>query len=303
MSAARDRRPVIVGIGEFVERPATLREGHDPLGLAVIAARRAIGDAGASIDLLAACDSVDLMHLISWRYEDTATRFVERLGISPRRSVYGHGGGESPVRAIHEAALRIRSGESRIALVCGGEASHTARKARSQGVVLPWPARAKAMENPWLVEKKLHPLAIAHGVAQPTCVYPFYENACTSAWGQTPDEALGQSAQLWAHLSEVAASNPFAWLNRPVSARTIETASADNRPIAFPYTKLLVANPMVNMASAVLLMDELEALEAGIAPDRLIHVAAAAAANEPDDYLARDRYDHSPAQEAVLAAA
>jgi acetyl-CoA acetyltransferase len=303
MSSGASRKVVIVGIGEIVDRPASLLEGLDPLGLATAAARRAIEQAGASVDLLKLCDSVDLMHLISWRYEDTAARFTERLGIAPKRAVYGEGGGESPVAAIHRAALRIASGAARVALVCGAEANHTARKARGEGLELPWPARAKTMENPWRVEKKLHPLAIAHGITQPTLVYPFYENACAAAWGQSPDEALRESAQLWAGLSGVAATNPNAWIRRPHSAEAIATTGPDNRLVAYPYSKLQVANPMVNMASAVVLMEEQDALAAGVAPERMIFVGGAAASNEADDFLARDRYDHSGSQEAVLAAA
>lgn len=294
---------VVVGVGEYVDRPDPLDAALDPVGLAAEAARRAAADAGATSDILSRCDSIDLMHLVSWRYEDTVSHLTARLGISPRRAVYREGGGEMPVRAVHEAALRIASGASRVAIVCGGEAGHASRKARTQGVVLPWPARAAMMENPWQLGTRLNPLAFAHGIDQPTLIYPLYENACTAAWGITPERAHAESAAMWSDLSQVAADNPHAWSRRSMAAEAIAETGLANRPIAYPYNKLMVANPMVNMGSAVLLMSESEALAAGISPERLVYLLGGAAADEPDDYLARDRFDRAAAQEAVLSAA
>jgi len=300
VSGKTPRRVAIVGAGEIVEHPGTVTQGLDPLGLAQAAVARAVENAAARIDVLALCDSVDLMHQISWRYENTAAQFLARLGIAPRRAVYNVGGGERPVRAVHEAALRIAAGESEVALVCGAEAQSTSQKARRAALELPWPSRAKAMENPWRIEDKLHPLSIAHGLAQPTHVYPLYENACIAAWGQSPAEGSAESADLWARYSIVAASNPYAWHGEAVSARTINTPSADNRPIAYPYTKLMVANPIVNMGASVLLMSEDAALQAGISANRMVYLTGGAAAAEADDYLQRDNFTHSAAQEAVL---
>ena len=300
MSGKTPRRVAIVGVGEIVDHPGTVTQGLDPLGLAQAAVARAVENAAARIDVLALCDSIDLMHQVSWRYENTAAQFLARSGIAPRRAVYNVGGGERPVRAAHEAALRIAAGESEVAVVCGAEALSTSQKARRAALQLPWPPRAKAMENPWRIEERLHALSIAHGLAQPTHVYPLYENACTAAWGQSPAEGSAESADLWARYSNVAASNPYAWHGEAVSSRAINTASADNRPIAYPYTKLMVANPIVNMGAALLLMSEDAAQAAGIAADRMIYIAGGAAAVETDDYLQRDTFTHSAAQEAVL---
>jgi acetyl-CoA C-acetyltransferase len=48
------------------------------------------------------------------------------------------------------------------------------------------------------------------------------------------------------------------------------------------------------------LMSEDAALEAGISADRMVYLAGGAAAAEADDYLQRDAFTHSAAQEAVL---
>lgn len=291
---------VIVGVGEIADRPTDLADGLDPIGLMSVAATKACEDAGVTRDVI---DAVDIVHQISWRYDDTAQRFCERFGIDPAQAKYHPGGGESPVKLIHEAALAIERGESRVSLVVGGEARNTAAKARRSGVDLPWPDRARVMEHPWAVEDKLHPLAIAHGVAQPTYVYPFYENARISALGLPPELEHRRSADLWAGFARVAVDNAFGWARSAPSAEEIATPSDRNPWIAYPYTRLMVANPTVNQAAAVLLMDAAHALSLGISPKAMIHVLGGAAADEPADFLARDGYAASPAQDAVLRSA
>ena len=137
-------------------------------------------------------------------------------------------------------------------------------------------------------------------VATPTNVYPFYENATQKAWGQSPREAQEESASLWSVLSAVAASQPNAWLRRRFEPAEIVSPSGDNRPIAWPYFKLMVANPTVNQGAAVLLTSLARARSAGIAENKLVHIWGGAAASEPRDYLARDDYHHSGAMEGVL---
>mgnify|MGYP001575988468 CR=1 FL=1 len=294
-------RPVLVAIGEICDRPVDLTQGLDPIGLMAAAARRAEEDLGQPV--LARVDALEVVHQISWRYEDTARRLCERLGVSPPRAVYHPGGGDSPLHILHEAALRIARGESRIALICGGEAQNTAKKARAEGLELPWPRRARLMEHPWDVEHKIGAMGRAHGLAQPTYIYPLYENATLHAWGQTPSQAQAESAELWARYAQVAATNPFAWQRKPKSADEIATVAPSNPLIAWPYPRLMVANPTVNQGAAVIVMAEALADELAIPHARRVHLAGGAAAREPDDYLHRNGYTSCPAQQVVLDAA
>ena len=146
-------------------------------------------------------------------------------------------------------------------------------------------------------------MATKLGVAKPVTVYPFYEAATAAHWGQTPRQALQESGDLWSRYSAVAAQNPNAWLKRAFTADAITQVSADNRLIAWPYTKLMVANPTVNQGAAILLTSLARARAAGIAEDRMVHVWGGAAAEEVRDYLDRDQYTESHAQNAVLKAA
>ncbi len=293
-----DRTPVIVGCGEAVDRPADLAAALDPVGLMAVGARRA--DVGG---LLRQVDRLDVVNLVSWRYRDPPGELAARLGIAPAATRYAAIGGETPTKLVHEAALAVQRGEAKVALIAGAEAQHSAGRAQKRGVELPWPAFAH--DAPARVERGtyLHPLAMATGASMPVNVYPFYDMASAHAWGQTPAEAQAESAQLWARYAAVAADNPSSWLTERHDAASIATVTPANRLIAWPYTKLMVANPAVNQGAAVIVTSVAAARAAGIADADMIHILGGAAADEPRDYLARDGYASSPAQDAVLSRA
>jgi acetyl-CoA C-acetyltransferase len=295
-----DRIPVIVGIGEIVDRPKDIADGLEPLTLLEQAVKRAEQDAGAK--LLHELGSLDVVNFLSWRYRDPEKLLAERLGVAPAHCYYGPVGGESPIRYIHEAAQRIARGECSVAAICGAEAQSTATKAERAGVSLPWTPFAHDVPEPKRGAAFQKPLAVKLGVFRPVSVYPFYESASSAHWGQTPREALAESGALWSRYSDAAAHNQNAWLKRHFAPEEITTPSADNRPIAWPYTKLMVANPTVNMGGAVLLTSLAKARAAGIAEERLIYPLGGASAEEPRDYLIRDQFCESHPQNAVLNA-
>jgi acetyl-CoA C-acetyltransferase len=298
-STGEDRIPVIVGVGEIVDRPAEIAAGLEPLALLEAALQRAEQDSGAP--LLGAIDSLDVVNFLSWRYRDPARQLSERLGIAPTHAYYGPVGGESPIRYLHEAAQRIARGECSVAAICGAEAQSTATKAERAGIPLPWTPFAHDVPEPKRGAAFQKPMAVKLGVFRPITVYPLYEAAAAAHWGQSPRQALAESGDLWSKFSGVAAQNPQAWLKRRFSADEITAATPDNRLIAWPYTKLMVANPTVNMGAAALMTSLAKARQAGIATDRLVHVWGGAAAEEPRDYLVRDQFYQSHAQNAVLA--
>jgi acetyl-CoA C-acetyltransferase len=295
------RIPVIVGVGEISDHPVDLVAGLEPLSLMHEALKRAERDAGAK--LLHAIDSLDVVNFLSWRYRDPERQLCARLGIAPSHAYYGPVGGESPIRYLHEAAQRIARGECSVAAVCGAEAQSTATKAERAGVTLPWTPFAHDVPEPKRGAAFQKPMATRLGVARPITVYPFYEAATAAHWGQPPREALAESGALWSTYSAVAAQNPNSWIKRAVMPSEITQPSPDNRLIAWPYTKLMVANPMVNQGAAILLTSLAKARAAGIAEDKMIHIWGGASAEEVRDYLERDQFFESRAQNAVLNAA
>src|ERR1700692_2504851 len=293
-----DRIPVLVGVGEIVDRPKEISRGLEPLALLFEALKRAEADSGGK--LLGEIQSLDIVNFLSWRYRDPEKQLAGRLGIKPKHAYYGPVGGESPIRYLHEAAQRIARGECSVAAVCGAEAQSSATKAERAGVKLPWTPFAHDVEEPKRGAAFQKPTAVKLRVFRPVTVYPFYEAATSAHWGQTPREAMAESGELWASYSNVACQNPNAWLKRRCTPGEITTPSPDNRLIAWPYTKLMVANPSVNMGGAVLMTSLAKARAAGIAEDSLIHVWGGASAEEPRDYLIRDQFFQSHPQNAVL---
>src|ERR1700751_2830760 len=178
-----DHIPVIVGVGEIVDRPKDIADGLEPLTLLEQAVRRAEQDAGAK--LLHELGSLDVVNFLSWRYRDPERLLAERLGVAPPHCYYGPVGGESPIRYIHEAAQRIARGECSVAAVCGAEAQSTATKAERAGAKLPWTPFAHAVEEPKRGAAFQKPRAVKLGVFRPVTVYPFYEAASSAHWGQT----------------------------------------------------------------------------------------------------------------------
>jgi acetyl-CoA C-acetyltransferase len=292
-----ERIPVIVGAGEITHRTKDPAEGLEPIALMECALREAERDAGAA--LLAQMDSLDIVCEVSWPYVDAASLLTKRIGAAPARAVNGPVGGESPVRYIHEAALRIARGESQVGAIVGAESNYSVVSAEKAGLGLPWSPKDPDPK----IERARHwslPVTMQHGLFMPPMVYPLYENATLAAWGQTPREALAESGLIWSRFSEVAASNPYAWSREPFTAEQITAPSDRNRLIAWPYTLRMVANSQVNQGAAIIVTSLAHALELGIPRERLIYPWCGAAAKEPRHYLERDQYARSHAQDAVF---
>lgn len=296
-----DRWPVIVGVGEVTDRTTDPAFAKEPLTLIEEAARSAAIDSGR--ELLAEPTLLRVINVMSWSYRDLPSAVCERLSISPRRKIYGQIGGETPVSHLHEAARAIVAGDAEVALVCGAEAFSSVRVADRAGLSLSWlPQEANPTPITRLTDV-LSPLAVLHGLDRPSAIYPLYENACQHFWGQSPEEGRAESAALWSSLSRVAATNPHAWLKREYSAQEIATPSRSNRLVAWPYTKLMVAQPNVNQGCAIIVTSYGRARAAGIPERRMVFVRGGAGACEPRDILARDHYHGASSMDAVLCAA
>ena len=286
--------PVIVGAGQINDRPAEGAPGLNSLDLMAEALRRADADAGGG--WLAQLDSLSAVAQLSFPdLGDVSRPLADALGAAPRdckQTRYPMG--DSPVALLIEAAQRIARGEIETAAVAGGEALRTAARRAAAG-------RRDAVRES--AARAARPGRERYGIVAPTDVYPLYENACRAAWGQSLAEAQAESAEIWSLMSRVAAESEGAWLRTPLAPADILAASPGNRPIAFPYTKLMVANASVNQGAGFIVASLARARAAGVSEDRLIYVGAGAMAREPGDVLARDRLDRSPGMEATLRAA
>ncbi len=291
MSQSPDYIPVIIGTGQINDRPAEPIDGLEPAALMEASLRKADADAGGG--WLERLDSLMLVAQISFPdLGDVAPALAARVGAAPRlRGMTALPHGDAPIRLLNDAANAIAKGEIRVAAVAGAEALRTAmgRRAVSSG-----PRNRFSPPSP---------LAARYGLVHPIDIYPLYENATRAAWGQSLAVAQDESATIWSGMSKVAATSDGAWLKHLVDTRTVKTPSADNRPIAHPYTKLMVANAAVNQGAAFIVTSLAEARARGISDERLVYVGAGAAAHEPDDFLLRDGFTHSAGMEASIAGA
>ena len=299
--------PVIIGVGQVNDRdePGKRALGLDSLGLMEAALRAADHDAGGG--WLANLDSLGVVDQISFpELGDVSTPLAERLGTKPRicyKSAYGSG--DSPLLLLNEAANRIGAGEITVAAIVGGEALRTAARRAATGAI---GAAAGAGGASASSHNAVRALSLRrgpsyrhrYGLVAPVDVYPLYENAGRAAYGQTLAQAQDESAQIWSRFSAVAADNPGAWLRRRVSPEEIKTVSAANRPMAFPYCKLMVANSSVNQGAGFLVTSLATARARGIPDERMIFVGLGAAAHEPADVLARAGFVESPSMTVSL---
>lgn len=293
-----ERMPVLVGVGQVNDRPADPLEGLTSVELMAEALRRADADAGggwlARADRLAAVRQISMPAL-----HPAAPRVADMLGLSGLATGdTASASGDSPIRLLDEAANAIAAGDARIVAVTGGEALRTAAaRLRAQGADA---AQQNAMRA--LTTRREPGYRQRYGLTAPVDVYPLYENACRAAWGQTLAEAQAETGAIWSRFSKVAATIDAAWLRDPLAPEAITTPGPGNRPIAFPYTKLMVANASVNQGAAFLVTSLAEARRAGLPDHRLIHLGLGAAAAERDEVLKRDRFDASPSMAAALDA-
>lgn len=285
--------PVIIGCGQINDRAATGAEGMDSLELMVAASRAAGADAGDGI--LDQTDWLGIVHQLSFpKLTGTLVDGISSaLGVSPNTARETPSPtGDSPILLINEAANAIGRGEANVALIVGAEALRTAGKRKAEAAAAasgedtkkgPYPKRAPITPEP----------RHQYGLITPTDVYPLFENAARAQYGQTLAEAQTESGTIWAGMSDVAASNDHAWIRQRRTAAEIVEPTADNRPIAFPYTKFQVANAAVNQGAAMIVTSLAVAKAAGVNDDRIIYVGKGAAAHEAEDPLNRPDYASS----------
>ena len=297
MALDAERVPVIVGVGQVNDRTEDPAQALDPIGLMAEALHRADADAGGG--WLVDCDSLSVVNQIAWPHLNPLdVAIATALAMTPahcEQTVMPNG--DSPVRLLNDAANRIGAGEASICAVVGGEALRTAGKlaaAKQRAVGYKPNALLDASHR---VRKGY---AQDHGLVVPVDVYPLYENAMRAALGQTLAEAQAETGALWAGMSEVAAANEHAWMGEPVSPAEVVTPSEINRPIAFPYTKLQVANSSVNQGAGFLVTSLAEARRRRVPEVGLVHIGHGAAANEDSNFLARAEYSGSAGLEVSI---
>lgn len=298
MSASLDpRTPVLIGTGQFNNRVDRGEAALEPVDLMAEALRRAETNAGVA-GIVATADSVRVLMLLSWRYRDPGALVADRLGIDEPESVYTVMGGNYVQTLVNRTALDILEGRNDLVLLTGAEAWRSRSDARKTNTELGWTDQDDATPEARAFSPDrdlMGPGEIARGIFLPVQVYPMFENALRAADGLTLEEQRDRTAQLWARFSEVAATNPNAWIQRSYSADEIATVTPDNRMIGFPYTKLENSNNMVEQGAGLIMCSVERAEALGIDRDRWVFLHSGADASDHWFISNRDDLHSSPA--------
>ena len=270
------RTPVVIGVGQFLNRVDQGAEPQSPHELMVEALRRAEADAGAP-GAAARAEVVAAVPVISWRYRDPARLVAEAVGADRAATWYPTVGGNTPQLLVNKLAGAISAGDVDLGVVVGGEAYRTRMDARRNDRPLDWPKQDESVDPSWNDGQPFlmgHPAEQARGIFMPTQAYPLFENALWHESGRTLEQHLAHVGRIWSGFSQVAAANPYAWRREAYTADEITTPTPENRLVGFPYTKRMVSNPDVDMSSAVIVCSADRAAALGVPKDRWVFVHA-----------------------------
>jgi len=289
--AVDPRTPVLVGVGQVVERPhpaTPIAERPEPVDLMARALEAAADDCGpraAGRRLLERAGSLRVIFPLSWRYVNPGALVAERLGIAPGELAVTVIGGNNPQTVMSATATAIAGGALDVALVTGAECIATRLAARRDPdrPVLAWTTQTDATPDPVVLGTDRAPVTeveAARGLDRPLRVFPLFENARRAAASEGIEEHQEKVSALWARFSEVAATNPYAWSREARTAEQIRTPGPGNRMVAFPYPKLMNANDRVDLGAALVLCSVAAARAAGVPEDRWVFPVSGADAHD-----------------------
>jgi len=298
------RAPCLIGVARRTWHPDEVgAEGApEPLAMWEEVARAAAADAGAP-DALTGIGTLDVVYCQSWEYDDAPGRLAERLGAHPGAARYSGIGGTVPQVLASRAAAAIGAGDLDLALVVGGEALATVRRNKKEGRKPEWSHRA-AERRPFPFEAPFHPAEVAHTIFQAYLAFAVFDNARRAHLGRSLADHRDRLGRLMAPMSEVAAADPAnAWFPTARTAGELSGVGPDNRMVAYPYTKLMMAIMDVDMAAALLLASDETADRLGVPAERRVYLRGWGYAEDPNYVAERRELWRSPAMGAASRAA
>jgi acetyl-CoA C-acetyltransferase len=277
MSELDPRTPVLVGIGIVEQRQDDPGLALEPVALMIDAVRRAAADAGIAAQLHA-IERV-LVPQGLWSYGDPGRMIADAIGATSANTVYAKLGVMQQT-LIDEACLGIGKGEFELAVVVGGEARYRGLRAQIAGIEASETANTGSPDIVMEPDAELyHDVEVAALGHMPVGYYAIMESAFRAANGWTVEQHRDRLAELYSRFSEIAAANPHAWKRDALAPEAIRNASAKNKMLAFPYTKLHNSSWNVDQAAALLLCSVEQAEALGIPRSQWVFPLASAESN------------------------
>jgi acetyl-CoA C-acetyltransferase len=221
-----------------------------PMELVEAATRAALDQAGIDSSSVGGVYTTPLSSLTE---DDAAGMLADALDAGPGPRVVSTYSGAAPQRLLAAACRAVAAGEIDVAVVAGGIADASVRRARragieppagptsvwSQGSKTPLPKDFRRDWGPAYIPE------IGSGAGLPASYFALVQSVLDS---DRPVD-LGQ---LMAPFTATAARRPdLAWFPTARSAADIAVPSPDNRMVAEPYTKRMCSFPTVDLAAAL----------------------------------------------------
>ena len=294
------RTPILVGQAQVAQHTDDLKSAAGPIELMSQAVREAFADAGiqnTGTKNAATIDALRVVRSLSTRNTNPARDIASLLEINANEYGLTPHGGNMPQYLVNSAALQIRDDGAQMIVLTGGESFRSRRRARAAQMTSPW-MEPHDGEAPTALGEDLvmnHEIELAHKIMLPIEIYPMFETALRYRDKRTVADHQKHISELWSRFSDVAATNPHAWIQQSYTAQAIRTPTPDNRMIGFPYTKLMNSNNDVDMAAALVMCSVERAEALGIARDNWIFLHAGTDCHEHNFVSHRHTFTETPA--------
>ena len=267
MSSVDPRTPVLVGAGQFIQKPDNPVEAIEPLAMMREALEAAADDAGARALLDRATHTWVVKG--AWPYTDPGGLLRNEFGNNSKTGL-STDGGNTPQSLVNKASLRIQNGEADIVLIVGAEGIWSRSRAKRAGERIPYTDQAETSPDEVLGKDVTmsHPVELERGFAMPINFYPIFESAFRASRGETIEQHRDRVSEMWEIFNKVACANPYSWVRNPMTAEEIRNPGPANRLVGFPYTKAMNSNWDLDQAAALIVCSAEAAEAAGVASDR-----------------------------------
>jgi acetyl-CoA C-acetyltransferase len=281
-------RPIIVGVGQIANHDEQ-RIAH-PGELLEEAARLALSETTSAV--LPHIGAVYSSALSVFSDVSGAELVAETLELGPgSRKVDPGFSGTGPLHLLDEACQKIAAGELDSALIVGGVADASVRRAQAMNQEPPAPPGmplSLGTERPVTADRPLNPGGSAltaesqAGVSVPAAFFALAESRIAAEMGHDPRQHRKYLGGLLSPFTEVAARRAdLAWFPQIRQPPEIAGVGANNRLIAEPYTKLMCSFPTVDLAAAIIVVSDQLAGRLGIPESQWVFPWGICRSSEP----------------------